>query len=111
MNTGTSAVVEVTDGSFAEEVERAGGLSVVDFGAEWCGPCRMMAPVVAQLAEEYRGRAKVAKLDVDASPEAASRYGVRSLPTFLFFRDGAVVDRVVGAVPRPVLEQRIREHL
>ena len=101
----------VTDATFVHEVEHHAGLAVVDFGADWCPPCRVIAPVVAALAEEYAGRAKVLALDVDANPETASRYGVRSLPTLLFFKDGRVVDTIVGAVPRSTLEQRITRHL
>jgi thioredoxin 1 len=108
---GTGGVVALTDASFAAEVEQGGGLALVDFGAAWCGPCRMVAPIVEQLAGEYEGRVKVGALDVDANPQTAARFNVRSLPTFLFFRDGKVVDQVVGAVPRPLLERKIQQHL
>lgn len=111
METRTGAVVEVTDATFAAEVEEASGLVVVDFWAAWCGPCRIVGPIVEQLAVEYEGRAKVGKLDVDANPRTAARFNVRSLPSVLFFRDGRHVDTIVGAVPRTVLERRIQEHL
>ena len=111
MKTGTSAVITVTDESFEREVEQAKGLVVVDFGADWCGPCRMMAPIVERLAEEFEGRAKIGKLDVDANRGTAARFNVRSLPSILLFRDGALVDTVVGAVPAPVLRGRIADHL
>jgi len=103
--------VTVTDANFAEEIERSHGLAVVDFWAVWCGPCRIVAPIVEQLAEEYRGRVKVAKLDVDSNPETAMRYNIRSIPSILFFKDGRHVDTVVGAVPKPYLRSKIEEHL
>ena len=85
------AVLEVTDADFAAEIEGAGGVSVVDFGAAWCGPCKMMNPIVEQLAGELAGQVRIAKIDVDANPRTAARYNARSLPTFLVFRDGQVV--------------------
>lgn len=105
-------VLEVTDQNFSDEVIDAGGLAIVDFWAVWCGPCRLVAPIVEQLASEYEGKGlKVGKLDVDQNPDTASRYGIRSIPTILFFKDGELVDRVVGAVPRPHLEGKVKEHL
>jgi thioredoxin 1 len=104
-------VIEVTDADFATEVEGAEGLAIVDFWAVWCGPCRMVAPIVEQLAGEYAGRLKVTKLDVDANQRTASRFNVRSIPSILFFKDGQLVDTVVGAVPRGVLEGKVKEHL
>ena len=111
MITSDAIVIAVTDESFEQDVVRAEGLVMVDFWAAWCGPCRMIAPVVEQLARDYAGRVTVAKLDVDSNPEAVTRFGVRSLPSILFFRDGVVVDQVVGAVPRATLEQRLQQHL
>ena len=108
---GHAGAQPVTDEDFAAQVEGAAGLVLVDFGADWCGPCRMMEPAVAELARDYAGRVKVAALDVDANPETAARYNVRSLPTFLLFRDGRPVDQVIGAVPRRLLEERIQAHL
>ena len=102
----------VTDQNFVSEVVEAEGLSIVDFWATWCGPCRIVAPIVEQLANEYADQGlKVGKLDVDQNPAIASHYGVRSIPTILFFKDGELVDRVIGAVPRPHLEQKVKEHL
>lgn len=106
------AVFEVGDDDFVEKVIDAEGLSMVDFWAVWCGPCRIVAPVVQQLAEEYAGDGlNVGKLDVDANPRTASKYGIRSIPSILFFKDGEHVDTVIGAVPKPQLEEKIKEHL
>ncbi len=91
----------VSDSDFAAEIEQHPGLAVVDFWATWCGPCRMIAPVLEQLAAEYEGKAKVAKVDVDSNQATATRFNVRSIPTILFFKDGKLVDQVIGAVPRP----------
>ena len=102
--------VAVTDTDFEKEVERHQGLAVVDFWAAWCGPCRMIAPVLDQLAAEYAGRAKVTKLDVDANQRTAMRFNVRSIPTILFFKDGKLVDQVIGAVPKSQLEQKFKQH-
>lgn len=105
-----STAVAVTDQSFEAEIEKHTGLAVVDFWATWCGPCRIIAPILDQLAVEYAGKAKVAKLDVDANLRTATRFNVRSIPMVLFFKDGQVVDQVIGAVPRPVLEEKFRKH-
>jgi thioredoxin 1 len=107
MGQSTSAV---TDADFESEIEKHQGLAVVDFWAEWCGPCRLIAPIVDQLAAEYRGKAKVAKLDVDTNQRTAMKYNVRSIPTVLFFKNGKLVDQVVGAVPRAHLESKFRQH-
>lgn len=106
------AVVQVSDNDFAKKIEEASGLALVDFWAEWCGPCRIVAPIVEQLAEEYEDDGvRVGKLDVDSNPETASRFGVRSIPSILFFKDGEHVDTVIGAVPKDHLKQKIEEHL
>jgi len=105
-------VIIVTDDNFAEAIEGTSGLAMVDFWAEWCGPCRIVAPIVAELAEAYAEKGlRVGKLDVDENPKTASRFGIRSIPSILFFKDGKHVDTVIGAVPRPFLEAKIREHL
>jgi thioredoxin 1 len=103
--------ISVTDGNFAEEIEQGQGLSIVDFWAAWCGPCRMVAPIIEQLAGEYAGQLKVAKLDVDANQQVSMKYNIRSIPSILFFKDGKHVDTVVGAVPKAMLERKIQEHL
>jgi len=100
-----------TDGNFGPEVEEATGLVVVDFWAPWCGPCRMVAPIIEQLATEYEGRVTFGKLNVDESPEVAARYGIRSIPTIGIFKDGEPVDGVIGAVPRQYLAAAIEKQL
>ena len=102
--------IAVTDGDFEQQVEKADGLTVVDFWAEWCGPCRMIAPVLDQLAAEYSGKVRVTKLDVDANIKTATRFNVRSIPTLLFFKDGKLVDQVVGALPKAQLDAKFKQH-
>jgi thioredoxin 1 len=105
-----SNAVPVSDADFENEIEKHAGLAVVDFWATWCGPCRMIAPVLDQLAVKYAGRAKVAKLDVDTNQKTAMRFNVRSIPTILFFKDGKLVEQVIGAMPRAQLEQKFEKH-
>jgi thioredoxin 1 len=100
----------VTDATFVAEIENHKGLAVVDFWAAWCGPCRMIAPILDQLATEYNGKAKVVKVDVDTNQQTAMRFNVRSIPSVLFFKDGKHVDTVVGAVPKAHLERKFAEH-
>jgi len=97
----------VTDSTFTEEVLNSEQPVLVDFWADWCGPCKMVAPVVEELAAEYEGRLKVTKVDVDSSPLTAGTYGIRSIPTLLIFKDGKPVNQVVGAVPKQVLQEKI----
>ncbi|HEX5388008.1 MAG TPA: thioredoxin [Gemmatimonadales bacterium] len=106
-----TATTQVTDSTFTSEIEQSQGLVLVDFWATWCGPCQIVAPILDQLAGEYAGRAKVAKLDVDANQRTATRFNVRTIPSILFFKDGKHVDTVVGAVPRAALEGKIKQHL
>ena len=97
---------QLSDATFTEQVENAGGIVAVDFHAAWCAPCRISAKVLEQVAPEYASRVRVATLDTDLNPSTATRYGVRSLPTLIFFKDGKPVDTVVGAVPRDLLQRR-----
>jgi thioredoxin 1 len=109
--TAHEGITQLSDDTFAGEVEQGKGLVVVDFWAEWCGPCRAIAPVLEQLATTYAGQLRVTKLDVDQHPRTPMKFNVRSIPTLLFFRDGKHVDTVVGALPKPALEARIQKLL
>ena len=95
----------------AREIERHEGVTIVDFWAAWCGPCHMVAPIIEEIAEEYDGSVKVAKLDVDANQNTAMRFDVRSIPSILFFKNGQHVDTVVGVVPKAHLVEKIEQHL
>ena len=106
-----AGTLQVTDADFAQEIEQHDGLAMVDFWAGWCAPCKMIAPTVEALAQEYAGRLKVAKLDVDASPQTPMKFRVRSIPTLLFFKNGQLVDQVVGAVGKSQLTSKIEQHL
>jgi thioredoxin 1 len=103
--------ISVTDGDFSDVIEKGQGLAIVDFWAAWCGPCRMVAPIMEQIAGEYAGRVRVAKVDVDANQQISMKYNIRSIPSILFFKDGKHVDTVVGAVPKAMLDRKIQEHL
>ena len=101
----------VTDSNFESEVLQSDVPVLVDFYADWCGPCKMIGPVVEQLAGEYEGKAKIVKLDVDASGATAQNYRVMSIPTLLVFKGGQVVDTIVGAVPKATIEGKLNAHL
>ncbi len=103
--------MEVTDGTFDQEVIKSDTPVLVDFWADWCAPCKMIAPLVDELAEEYDGQVKFAKLDVDSNPQTAMTYGVRGIPTLLIFSGGQPVKQVVGAVPKSVLKKNLDEAL
>lgn len=99
--------IEVNDANFEEVVLQSDMPVLVDFWAEWCGPCRMVGPLVEELSNEYAGKAVVAKMDVDSNPGIPAKYGIRNIPTILFFKGGEQVDKQVGAVPKTVLAQKI----
>lgn len=103
--------IEISDATFDQEVIKADTVVLVDFWAEWCGPCKMIAPIVEELAEEYDGKVKFTKLDVDSNPQSATNFGIRGIPTLLIFNDGKPVDQVVGAVPKSALKKRLEEAL
>ncbi|MCP3143457.1 thioredoxin [Pyxidicoccus xibeiensis] len=104
-------VITVGDAEFGREVLESKEPVLVDFTAAWCAPCRAISPVVDALATEYRGRMKVAKVDVDVNQATAQQYGIRAMPTFLIFKEGRVVKQLVGAMPRKKLEEELRQHL
>ena len=100
--------LEVTDNTFEQEVLHSTQPVLVDFWAVWCGPCKAVAPIVEELAGEYEGRLKVMKLDVDDNPRTAMEYGVQSIPTLLVFKDGKPAERIVGAVPKKVIADKLQ---
>lgn len=106
-----SATAPVTDASFKEDVLDSEVPVLVDFWAPWCGPCRMVAPVVDEIAEQYEGKVKVVKLNTDENPNVASQYGIRSIPTLMIFKGGQRVDMVVGAVPKTTLANTLEKYL
>ena len=101
----------VTDASFKEEVLESNIPVLVDFWAPWCGPCRMVAPVVEDISKQYEGQVKVVKLNTDENPEVASQYGIRSIPTLMIFKEGQRVDMVVGAVPKTTLANTLEKYI
>lgn len=100
-----------TDDSFENDVLNSDKPVLVDFWAEWCGPCRMVGPVVDELAGEFEGQAKIGKVDVDNNPEISSKYGIRSIPSLLIFKNGEVVDQIVGAVPKAQLKKQLEAQM
>ena len=107
----SAAPVIVTDANFAATVERSPLPVLVDFWAAWCGPCRTIAPVIEQLAQELAGRVRVAKLNIDENPMTAARYNVQSIPTLLIFQNGEVKDRIIGALPKAEIVRRLQAAL
>ena len=103
--------IEVTDSNFESEVLKADTPVLVDFWAVWCGPCKMVAPVVEEIASEYDGKLKVGKLDVDNNPEVSMKFGIRSIPTLMVFKGGKVVEQIIGAVPKRNLVDKVIPHI
>ncbi|MBE2255332.1 MAG: thioredoxin [Ignavibacteria bacterium] len=103
--------LEFTDANFATEVEQSNIPVLVDFWAVWCGPCKMIAPIIEELAGEYDGKVKIGKVDVDSNPETAMKFGIRSIPTLLIFKDGKIADTIVGAVPKPQIAAKLDAQL
>ncbi len=99
--------IDVTDANFDEVVVNSDMPVIVDFWAEWCGPCRMVGPLVSEIGDEYKDKAKVCKVDVDSNPETAAKYGIRNIPTVLYFKNGEVVDKQVGAVPKTSFVEKL----
>jgi thioredoxin 1 len=104
-------IVNVTDNNFDQEVLQASVLVLVDLWAEWCGPCRMMGPIIDDISDEYVGKVKFTKLNVDENQETASKYNIRGIPTFLLFKNGELVATHVGALPKGQLESLLNTHL
>ncbi len=102
---------EFTDSNFETEVLKSDKLTMVDFWAEWCGPCRAIGPVVEELATTYTGKVNIGKVNVDQNPNVSTQFGITSIPAILFIKNGQVVDKQIGAVPKSVLEKKIQAHL
>jgi thioredoxin 1 len=103
--------LEFTDANFATDVIASDKLTVVDFWAEWCGPCRAIGPVIEELSTEYSGKVNIGKVNVDNNPEVSMNYGITSIPAILFIKNGEIVDKQIGAVPKSVLDKKIQAHL
>lgn len=108
---GVVKTIELTDANFDLEVLKSDKPVLIDFWAVWCGPCKMIAPVVEELANEYDGKLKVGKLDVDNNPEVSMKFGIRSIPTLMVFKGGKVVEQIIGAVPKRNLVDKVTPHL
>ena len=103
--------IDVNDKNFKQEVLESDLPVLVDFWAVWCGPCLMVAPVVEQIAKEYNGKLKVCRLNVDEAPQTASEYGIMSIPTLAIFKNGEIADKVIGALPKSVLEETVKKYV
>ena len=103
--------VMITDANFEQEVLKYDGVAMVDFWATWCGPCRMLGPVVEELAQEYAGKVKVCKLNTDEGPQTSAKYGITSIPTIIFFKKGEVVGQVMGLQSKAVLQEKLNSLL
>ncbi|MFT6867437.1 MAG: thioredoxin 1 [Cyclobacteriaceae bacterium] len=102
--------IEITDQNF-DEILKTDKPVLIDFWAEWCGPCKMIGPLVEELASDYEGKAVIGKVDVDVNPEVSAKFGIRSIPTLLVFKNGEIVDKQIGAVPKTVLSQKLDAQL
>jgi thioredoxin 1 len=111
INDNKGGTVEFTDANFKSKVLSSNKLSLVDFWAPWCGPCRAMGPVIEDLAKEYSGKVNIGKLNVDNNPNISAKYNITSIPTLLFIKNGKVVDKLVGVYPRSKLEKKIKAHI
>ncbi len=103
--------LEFNDANFQKDVLESDKLSVIDFWAEWCGPCRAIGPVIEELSKEYSGKVNVGKVNVDHNPNISVNYGITSIPAILFIKDGQIVDKQIGAVPKSVIDKKIQAHL
>ncbi len=103
--------VQITDSNFKETILDSDKVAIVDFWAEWCGPCKAIGPIIEEISKEYEGKAVVGKVDVDNNPETAMKYGIRNIPTILFIKNGQVVEKQVGAVPKASLVAMLNRHL
>ncbi len=106
-----SDLLQVTDGNFEEEIIKSDMPAMVDFWAEWCGPCKMVGPVVEALALDYKGKIKIAKMDVDANRETPARFGIRNIPTLILFKGGEVAETIVGAQPKSHIDEALKRLL
>jgi len=103
----TDKTITVTDANFEKEIIKSDIPVLVDFWAEWCMPCKMVTPILKEIAEEMEGKIKIARLDVDNSPQSAGQYGIRSIPSLLIFKSGSVVEQIIGALPKNTIQQKI----
>ena len=104
-------ILQVSDSSFESEIVNSDIPAMVDFWAEWCGPCKMVGPVVEELAKEYQGKVKIAKMDVDQNRETPAKFGIRNIPTLIFFKGGEVVNTIIGAQPKSSIEEELKKLL